>query len=524
MARRHYSSIAQRTTLSGSILSGATTIAVVAVTGFPATKPYTLILDQDTVNEEVVTVTASSGTTLTVTRGVDGTTGVAHSAGATVNHGVSARDFDEPNAFINGTGFVSPTLADAKGDLIVATADDTLARLAVGTNGHVVTADSGETGGMKWAQPGATPTQNAQTGTTYTAVLLDAGKTVTLSNASAVTLTIPAQASVSWADNTQLNFLNIGAGTVTITAAAGVTINGTPLTLATSKGGSLIRTASDAWTFIPFSGDSNPETIEYLIIAGGGGSSDNTAGGGGAGGYRSSVVGETSGGGGGAEPVFSIALNTVYTVTVGSGGAGGATVGANGSDSSAFSVTATGGGGGGEATRAGTAGGSGGGGSFNTFSGGAGTTNQGFAGGNGAGTSTSGAAGGGGGATAVGTNAVSGTSGNGGAAKSSSITGSAVSRAGGGGGAPNAGAGAGTGGGGGASNGATVGVNATANTGSGAGGARTAGTQASGGSGVVIVRHLKSLLMASTLTGGSAVISGDYLVYTFNASGTIGWS
>ena len=98
------------------------------------------------------------------------------------------------------------------------------------------------------------PTQNAQTGTTYTAVLLDAGKTVTLSNAAAVTLTIPAQASVSWADNTQLNFLNIGAGTVTITPAAGVTINGTPLTLETSKGGSLVRTASNTWTFTPTGG------------------------------------------------------------------------------------------------------------------------------------------------------------------------------------------------------------------------------------------------------------------------------
>lgn len=101
MPRRYYSSTAQRTTLSGSILAGATTIAVVAVTGFPVTRPYTLILDQDTVNEEVVTVTASSGTTLTVTRGVDGTSGVAHSAGSTVNHGVSARDFDEPNVHVN---------------------------------------------------------------------------------------------------------------------------------------------------------------------------------------------------------------------------------------------------------------------------------------------------------------------------------------------------------------------------------------------------------------------------------------
>jgi len=106
------------------------------------------------------------------------------------------------------------------------------------------------------------PTQNTQTGTTYTAVLLDAGKTVTLNNASAVTLTIPAQATVAWAANTQLNFLNLGAGTVTITPAADVTINGTPLTLTTSKGGSLVRTASNTWTFIPFSaGGSNAPVI-----------------------------------------------------------------------------------------------------------------------------------------------------------------------------------------------------------------------------------------------------------------------
>ena len=97
----------------------------------------------------------------------------------------------------------------------------------------------------------ASPTQNAITSTAYTAVLLDVGKTVTRSNAAASTHTIPAQATVAWEANTQLNFLNIGAGTVTITPAADVTINGEPLTLATSKGGSLVRTASNTWTFIP---------------------------------------------------------------------------------------------------------------------------------------------------------------------------------------------------------------------------------------------------------------------------------
>ena len=94
------------------------------------------------------------------------------------------------------------------------------------------------------------PTQNNQTGTTYTLALLDAGKTVTLSNASPVAVTLPAQATVAWADNTQLNLLNLGAGLVTIAGAGGVTINGTPLTLAQHKEASLVRTASNVWTLV----------------------------------------------------------------------------------------------------------------------------------------------------------------------------------------------------------------------------------------------------------------------------------
>jgi hypothetical protein len=60
-----------------------------------------VVLDYDTVNEEVVHCTTRSGTTLTVTRGADGSAAVAHTSGAGARHGVSARDFSEPNVHVN---------------------------------------------------------------------------------------------------------------------------------------------------------------------------------------------------------------------------------------------------------------------------------------------------------------------------------------------------------------------------------------------------------------------------------------
>jgi len=54
---------------------------------------------------------------------------------------------------------VPKTIVDAKGDIIAATAADTVARLAVGANGTVLTAASGQATGLEWAAlPSSNPT------------------------------------------------------------------------------------------------------------------------------------------------------------------------------------------------------------------------------------------------------------------------------------------------------------------------------------------------------------------------------
>lgn len=61
-------------------------------------------------------------------------------------------------ANVTSAGAVMKTTVDAKGDLLAGTADDTIARLAVGADGKVLTVDSGEATGIKWESAGGAPT------------------------------------------------------------------------------------------------------------------------------------------------------------------------------------------------------------------------------------------------------------------------------------------------------------------------------------------------------------------------------
>lgn len=95
---RYYSATAQPTVLTASITPTSTIINVLAVTGFPASVPYILALDYNTPSEEIVLVTAQAGTSLTVTRAYDGTSGTSHNTGAGVRHTWTAMDGNDSRA------------------------------------------------------------------------------------------------------------------------------------------------------------------------------------------------------------------------------------------------------------------------------------------------------------------------------------------------------------------------------------------------------------------------------------------
>ena len=95
MASRYYSAVAQDTTVVGNITGSTTSMVVGAVVGYPSTFPYVLAVDYNASSEELVLVTAASGTTLTITRGFNGTNATAHNTGAVVRHVITAQDLTD---------------------------------------------------------------------------------------------------------------------------------------------------------------------------------------------------------------------------------------------------------------------------------------------------------------------------------------------------------------------------------------------------------------------------------------------
>jgi hypothetical protein len=188
--RRQYAGAAAATTITAGISTVDTTCTLAATTGFPAAAgvPFYVVIDPGTSSEEKCSATIS-GSTLTLTRAQDDTTASSHSAGATIYPVFTANDADEANelvaklttkgdllvttgsalnrlgvgtnyqvlgansAYANGVTWQSSpnSLMTAKGDIVVASAANTPARVAVGADGFALVADSTEATGVKWA-------------------------------------------------------------------------------------------------------------------------------------------------------------------------------------------------------------------------------------------------------------------------------------------------------------------------------------------------------------------------------------
>jgi hypothetical protein len=94
---------------------------------------------------------------------------------------------------------------------------------------------------------------NAQTGTTYTFVIGDAGKLVTSSNGSAQTVTVPPNSGVAFVVGTQIIVQNIGSANATLAQGTGVTIQSKDSNKEIDgqyAAATLIKTATDTWSLI----------------------------------------------------------------------------------------------------------------------------------------------------------------------------------------------------------------------------------------------------------------------------------
>jgi len=130
------------TTLSALISAGATSIAVTSGSSFPngATAPFVVVIDRGLAAEEKVLIDTRASNTLTVQqRGYDGTVAQSHAAGASINHCVDAYTLKQVNAMANAM--------TSQYDLVYrGAAAQSFARIAVGSNGHLLGVTAGVPG------------------------------------------------------------------------------------------------------------------------------------------------------------------------------------------------------------------------------------------------------------------------------------------------------------------------------------------------------------------------------------------
>ena len=265
-----FSSISVETTLASSISNSATTMTVATGTGTALmggvtlaagnVDQFTVAIDPDTINEEIVFITAASSDTFTIVRGCAGSSAIAHTGGAAVKHVLTSDDltaFTTAISPVTSVGFAGSTSGTTTVQATAIAGTTTLTLPAV-TDTVVARTTTDTLTNKTLTTPVSTVALNAQTGTTYTFVLADASKFVTASNAAAIAFSIPTNASVAFPTGTIINVQQIGVGQVTIAAAtpgtttvtsAGATV-ASPKTRARYSAVTCIKTGTDTWTVV----------------------------------------------------------------------------------------------------------------------------------------------------------------------------------------------------------------------------------------------------------------------------------
>lgn len=170
------------TTLTTAVSGSALSLVVASGTTYPdgTNGPFVVVLDRGTGTEEKVICSSRSGNTLTVLqRAYDGTTGQAHSIGATVEHCLDAYSIKQANVLAN--------VQTTRGDLIVRNASGNPARLPVGAAGTVLKGGTDPSyGAVTAAELDATVAGNGLAGGAGTALSVNVDGTTLEINADAL--------------------------------------------------------------------------------------------------------------------------------------------------------------------------------------------------------------------------------------------------------------------------------------------------------------------------------------------------
>lgn len=140
--RKDFKGGAPARTLASGITNVATSLTLSSGTGWPTGMPakFVAVIERGTANEEKVLITTRSGTSCTgVLRGYDGTSAVAHSSGATIEHCVDAYTLEQLSAMAN-----APT---SQYDLVMrGSTGASWSRIGVGSNGQALVVSGGVPG------------------------------------------------------------------------------------------------------------------------------------------------------------------------------------------------------------------------------------------------------------------------------------------------------------------------------------------------------------------------------------------